>query len=60
MNNATKIILAVIAALTAALQVPAVHDLVIAAIQAHPDLGSLVGGLLTVLALLHNPKTATK
>ena len=56
MRNVTKILLAAVAAVTTVLQVPAVHDLVIAAIAAHPDVAALAAGLSTVLALLHDPK----
>ena len=56
MKNATKIILAIVGAVTAALQVPAVHNLVLAAIAAHPDVAALLGGITTVVALLHEPK----
>jgi len=56
MKNVTKIALAVVAALTTMLQVPAVHNLVIAAIAAHPDVAALAAGLSAVLALVHDPK----
>jgi hypothetical protein len=56
MKNVTKIVLAVVAAVTTMLQVPAVHNLVIAAIAAHPDAAALVAGVSAVLALLHDPK----
>jgi hypothetical protein len=56
MRNVTKIVLAVVAALTTVLQVPAVHNQAIAAIAAHPDVAALVAGLSAVLALLHDPK----
>jgi hypothetical protein len=56
MKNLTKIVLAVVAAVTTVLQVPAVHNLAIAAIAAHPDVAALAAGLSTVLALLHDPK----
>ena len=55
MKNATKIVLAVVAAVTTMLQVPEVHNLVIAAIAAHPDVAALAGGVSAVLALLHDP-----
>jgi hypothetical protein len=55
MKNVTKIVLAVVAAVTAMLQVPAVHDLVIAAIAAHPDVAALAAGVAAALALLHDP-----
>jgi hypothetical protein len=55
MKNVTKIVLAVVAAVTTVLQVPAVHNLVIAAIAAHPDVAALVAGVSAVLALLHDP-----
>ena len=56
MKNVTKIALAVVAALTTLLQVPAVHNLVIAAIAAHPDVAALAAGISAVLALVHDPK----
>ena len=56
MKNVTKFALAVVAALTTLLQVPAVHNLVIAAIAAHPDVAALAAGVSTVLALVHDPK----
>ena len=56
MKKVTKIVLPAVAAVTTLLQVPAVHNLVIAAIAAHPDVAALAGGLSTVLALLHDPK----
>jgi len=56
MKNVTKIVLAAVAAVTTMLQVPAVHNLVIAAITAHPDLAALAAGVSAVLALLHDPK----
>ena len=56
MKNVTKIVLAIVAAVTTVLQVPAVHDLVIAAIAAHPDVAALAAGVSAVLALLHDPK----
>jgi ABC-type uncharacterized transport system YnjBCD permease subunit len=59
MKNVTKILLAVVAAVTTTLQVPAVHNLVIAAIASHPDLAALVAGVSAVLALLHEPKAGT-
>ena len=55
MKNVTKIVLAVVAAVTTMLQVPAVHNLVIAAIAAHPDVAALAAGVSAVLALLHDP-----
>ena len=56
MKNLTKIVLAVVAAVTTVLQVPEVHNLVIAAIAAHPDVAALAAGVSAVLALLHDPK----
>ena len=56
MKNVTKIVLGIVAAVTAILQLPAVHSVVIAAIAAHPDLAALAAGLSAVVALLHDPK----
>jgi len=58
MKNVTKIVLALVAAVTTMLQVPAVHNLVIATIAAHPDLAALTAGVTAVLALLHDPKAS--
>jgi hypothetical protein len=55
MKDMTKTLVAVVALLTTLLQVPAVHDLAVAAIAAHPDLAALAAGAATVLALLHDP-----
>jgi hypothetical protein len=55
MKNVTKILLGVVAAVTTVLQVPEVHNLVVAAIAAHPDVAALAAGVATVLALLHDP-----
>jgi hypothetical protein len=55
MRKVTKFVLAVVAAVTTLLQVPTVHNLVIAAIAAHPDMAALVAGVSAVLALLHDP-----
>jgi len=55
MKNVTKIVLAAVAAVTAMLQVPEVHNLVIAVVAAHPDVAALAAGLSAVLALLHDP-----
>jgi hypothetical protein len=56
MRNVTKILLAVVAAVTTMLQVPVVHNLVIAAVAAHPDVAALAAGVSAILALLHDPK----
>jgi len=56
MKSVTKIVLALVAAVTTMLQVPEVHNLVIAAISAHPDVAALAAGVSAVLALLHDPK----
>ena len=56
MKNLTKTLLAGVAALTTILQVPEVHNLVIATIAAHPDAAALTAGVSAVLALLHEPK----
>jgi len=56
MKNVTKIVLAIVAAVTTLLQVPSVHNLVIAAIAAHPDVAALLAGVSAVVALLHDPK----
>ena len=55
MKNVTKILLAVVAAVTAMLQVPGIHNLAITAVAAHPNAAALVAGISTVLALLHDP-----
>jgi hypothetical protein len=55
MKDVTKVLLSIVAAVTTLLQVPAIHDLVIGAIAAHPDAAALAGGVAAALALLYQP-----
>ena len=60
MKNITKILAAVVAALTALLQVPAIQSVVVAFFTAHPSVSALLGGVTAILALLHQPDAPVK
>jgi hypothetical protein len=51
----TKQAMGVVAAASALLQIPDVTNLLKSAVLNHPHLSSLLGGLLLIAALLHNP-----
>jgi hypothetical protein len=59
LKGVTKIAGAIIAVLTAILQVPVVRDGVLAFFTAHPTVSSLLGGLTAILTLLHVPTGPT-
>jgi hypothetical protein len=58
MKNVTKYMLGAVGVVTAVMQSPTVQAAVIAFIAAHPNVSAIVGGVSTVLALLHNPTPA--
>ena len=55
MKNTTKVIAAILAALTGIVQIPVVQSALIAFVQAHPALSLGLGGISALLALLHVP-----
>jgi hypothetical protein len=55
-KNATKVVAGVVALVTVILQIPSVHQWLLAALVAHPNIGIIIGGISTLLALLHDPK----
>jgi len=57
MKNITKVLAAVVAGLTAVLQIPVVSTAVINFFGSHPTISSLFGGLAAILALLHVPNS---
>lgn len=61
MKNSTKVVTAVVALLTAVLQLPAVQTAFLSLVHMHPVVATILGGLSTIVALLHVPvKDATK
>lgn len=56
MKNSTKIVAAVIALLTAIVQVPDVQAAIAHFIALHPAAATLLGGASALIALIHNPK----
>jgi len=52
----TKGVVATVGAITAILQVPAVQQAVGTVLKSHPTAGALLAGLVTILALIHNPQ----
>lgn len=58
MKNVTKIVGAVVAAVTAILQIPSVQLSVWAFLSAHPGVSSAFTGVAAIVALFHNPKAA--
>ena len=55
MKNATKLIAAVVALVTFALQSQAVQDVVGGFISSHPNAAAIVAGVSAILALVHQP-----
>ena len=61
MKNATKIIGAVVASLVAIITAsPAIQQGIASSVTAHPAISAAVSGLLTILALIHNPQATAK
>ena len=60
MKNITKALVAAVAAVGGLLQIPAVQTIVGGAIGPfianHPNLAGLVGSVVAILAVAHNPK----
>lgn len=56
MKNATKIVGAVVAAVTAIFQIPAVQQALWGYVSAHPGISSALVGTSAILALIHDPK----
>lgn len=55
MKNLTKYALAAIATATSAMQVPAIQNAVSTYLNNHRGAASIIGGLITLIALVHNP-----
>ena len=58
MKNATKVVAAIVALATFALQSEAVQSAVGGVLTAHPNLAAIVAGLAAILALIHAPSKA--
>ena len=56
MKNSTKAIASLIASLTLVLQIPVVQSAIGAFLAAHPNVSAIVGGILSILALVHVPQ----
>lgn len=59
MKNATKVVAAVIALLTAVVQIPSIQEGLVHFIVSHPAVSLALGGISGLLALIHNPKART-
>jgi hypothetical protein len=55
MKNVTKVVAAVVALLTAVLQVPTVQHDIGLALTAHPNVAAIIAGITAIGMLIHNP-----
>lgn len=55
MKNSTKVIASLIASLTLVLQIPVVQSAIGSFLSAHSNVSAIVGGVLSILALVHVP-----
>jgi hypothetical protein len=59
MKTVTKYLLGFVGVVTAVMQSPTVQAAVVGFVAAHPGISALVGGVSTILALLHNPSASS-
>lgn len=60
MKTFTKILASVIAIATLVLQAPAVQTVIGGFFSAHPNVSAILGGVFSILALVHQPSAPAK
>lgn len=56
MKNSTKVFVTIVGLLTALMQIPSVQMAVAGLISAHPAVASIIAGVSSILALVHQPQ----